>query len=347
MKHAVHILFLTGGICLFSLNVSSITPGFTFTTVCFPSPTTFTSTTSPPDSILALLWDLDADGIFDDGSGEVVTWTFGAAGTYQVGLQAIALNGDIKALYKDVSVAGVQTSFSFSAGCTGEPVQFTDLTTTWADSVTYRIWNFGDGSFTAGTKNPVHTYEEDGTYTVSLQVITGLGCEDSLTGHAVMRPPPQLTLFFTGDTALFHNDTVLVEAVGDFDSVVWNGTVSGNNFMITSPGITTVSAYLNACFTTRSFRITDHPGIHTSIMTLFTPNGDGYNDFWIIRNMEIHGIQSVRVFNGWGSMVYENPDYQNTWDGTSDSGELPSGPYYYVVQFADGTLYKGTVNILR
>jgi len=347
MKLLCKILVVTWIGLFLESGAFAITPDFTFTSGCLTTPTTLTSTTTPKDSILALLWDLDTDGQFDDASGEVVVWTFSSIGNHPVGLQAIALNGDIVAIYKDVPVAGVQALFSFSAGCMGEPVQFTDLSIAFADVVVLRTWNFGDGSPSVDIKNPVHTYTSTGTFNVSLWLITELGCQDSLINEIVMQPPPEITLVFTGDTATFHNDTILVEAAGNFDSVVWNGSVHSTLFMITSPGTYTVQVYKNECFTSSSFTIRDHPKDQAGIMTLFTPNGDGYNDLWVIKSLESLGACSVRVFDSWGSQVYQNDDYRNTWDGQSDKGALPSGPYYYVVSFSNGELYKGTVNILR
>jgi len=340
--------FLLPGIAfLLAFQTSAITPDFSFSSGCLGTPTTITSITTPPDSILTLLWDLDADGLFNDGSGVTITTTFYSIGNHPVGLQVIALNGDIRAIYKDVPVSGVQASFSFSAGCMGQPVLFTDLSTAFADSIILRTWNFGDGSPSVEAKNPQHTFTETGTFIVSLWLISNLGCHDSLESEIVMQPPPLFDLIFSGDTATFNNDTIFAEVAGTYDSAVWNSTFTGDLFVITYAGSYYVSVYLDGCFTRQSFVIRDHPLAQAGIMTLFTPNGDGFNDFWVIKNMEILGACSVRVFDSWGTQVYENADYQNTWDGRSDNGELPSGPYYYVVQFADGAIYKGTVNILR
>ena len=58
----------------------------------------------------------------------------------------------------------------------GTPIQFTDLTpgaTSW-------LWDFGDGN-TSTLPNPVHTYAHDSTYTVTLTVSVGSGCDASMT----------------------------------------------------------------------------------------------------------------------------------------------------------------------
>jgi len=68
----------------------------------------------------------------------------------------------------------------------------------------------------------------------------------------------------------------------------------------------------------------------------FTPNGDGYNDFFVIEGIERFPNNSIQFFNRWGNLVYSTDDYQNDWAGKSTSqynvgGEdLPTGTYYYM-----------------
>jgi len=334
-------------VLLFAVKGIALSVDFSFSAGCLGTPTTLTSISTPPDSILALLWDMDADGLFNDASGATAIWTFNSIGNHSVGLQAVAKDGTIKAIYKEVPVSGVQASFSFDAGCVGQPIRFTDHSIVFADSVIIRNWNFGDGSPSTDEKNPLHIFSEVGTFTVSLWVITSLGCQDSINSEIVIQAQPSYTLRFNGDTATFHNDTILVEVLGTKDSVIWNDTIKGNVLAITHPGNYSVSVYLNGCFTTTSFTIRDHQETQASIMTLFTPNADGYNDFWVVRLTPNQVSCSVRVFDSWGNLVYEDDDYKNTWDGRTDTNELPSGPYYYVVLFSDGLINKGTLNILR
>ena len=46
---------------------------------------------------------------------------------------------------------------------------------------------------------------------------------------------------------------------------------------------------------------------------------------------------SVEIFNRWGNKVYENSNYQNNWDGTSNTNfvlygeKISDGTYYYVI----------------
>jgi gliding motility-associated-like protein len=81
--------------------------------------------------------------------------------------------------------------------------------------------------------------------------------------------------------------------------------------------------------------------------TLFTPNGDGRNDRWVVNKPElIAGCQLV-IFNRNGTEVYSTNNYNNDWDGTIGGQELPEGTYYYIISCEDSRQYKGPITILR
>ncbi|MEJ2005172.1 MAG: gliding motility-associated C-terminal domain-containing protein, partial [Cyclobacteriaceae bacterium] len=77
------------------------------------------------------------------------------------------------------------------------------------------------------------------------------------------------------------------------------------------------------------------------IPNIFTPNGDGSNETFFIRNKPDADVKLL-ITNRWGKRVFTSDDYQNNWDG----GDAPDGVYYYHIQ-ADGQEYKGWVEILR
>src|SRR5690606_33836803 len=47
---------------------------------------------------------------------------------------------------------------------------------------------------------------------------------------------------------------------------------------------------------------------------VITPNGDGINDTWVVKNMEYYPGSSVKVFDISGRVVYQTKDYQNDWN---------------------------------
>lgn len=86
---------------------------------------------------------------------------------------------------------------------------------------------------------------------------------------------------------------------------------------------------------------------------VFTPNSDGYNDRYIINNLDRYSNNHFVVFNRWGNKVYEKSNYDNSWDGTSNSRytmgnkPLPVGVYYYVLKYANNRIKKGGLFLER
>ena len=84
--------------------------------------------------------------------------------------------------------------------------------------------------------------------------------------------------------------------------------------------------------------------------TVFTPNGDGYNDEFRPTYTSIKEYE-IWIYNTMGKLMYESKDITVGWDGTHKGHEAPIGAYYYVVKAkgVDGTDYKqkGTVSIVR
>jgi gliding motility-associated-like protein len=77
------------------------------------------------------------------------------------------------------------------------------------------------------------------------------------------------------------------------------------------------------------------------IPNLITPNGDNVNDKFEVIGLPINS--ELRIYNRWGERIYENKNYDNTWDGD----KAPDGVYYYDLVLPAGTFYKGWVEIMN
>ncbi len=82
--------------------------------------------------------------------------------------------------------------------------------------------------------------------------------------------------------------------------------------------------------------------INYVVPNVITPNGDGYNDVFILPEEIVIRENQVAIFNRWGKAVYKINNYQNDWNGEN----LSSGVYYYQVIF-DNYKLKGTLQVLR
>lgn len=92
------------------------------------------------------------------------------------------------------------------------------------------------------------------------------------------------------------------------------------------------------------------------IPNTFSPNGDGVNDIFYPRGTGLFQIQSMRIFNRWGEMVFEKTgfypnDLSNGWNGTYKGKQAPVDVYTYVVEIiCDNSAilpFKGNVTLIR
>jgi gliding motility-associated-like protein len=93
------------------------------------------------------------------------------------------------------------------------------------------------------------------------------------------------------------------------------------------------------------------PGDCFVASTIITPNGDNFNDTFII-NCAKDNSSDLSVFDRWGRLIYSQINYDNTWQGIDNDGkDLKEGAYIWVltVNFGQGRreVYKGTVTVLR
>jgi gliding motility-associated-like protein len=83
----------------------------------------------------------------------------------------------------------------------------------------------------------------------------------------------------------------------------------------------------------------------------FSPNGDGYNDTYIILNVETYPANnSLKVYNRWGEVVYLASPYMNDWNGFGNRGgakQLPDGVYYFEFYNGKGNKANGKITIKR
>ena len=84
------------------------------------------------------------------------------------------------------------------------------------------------------------------------------------------------------------------------------------------------------------------------VPNLFSPNGDGFNETWQIPALASFPDNEVTVINREGQIVFNQFDYNGTWDGTYNGKPLPEATYYYLINIEQGTkILRGPITILR
>jgi gliding motility-associated-like protein len=86
-----------------------------------------------------------------------------------------------------------------------------------------------------------------------------------------------------------------------------------------------------------------------AINNIITPNNDGFNDTWKMRNIDLFPDAEVLVYNRWGKLVFKTRNISdNEWDGTMDGKLLPTDSYHYILYLNDGSEPRsGVISIIR
>lgn len=130
------------------------------------------------------------------------TYTYPDTGTYQLTLYAENDDGCKDTAYATVHIRqALNASFDYTRVCPGEPVQFSDVSTSQAGTIISWKWYFGDGD-SSTAKNPIHTYAGSGPYQVTLKILTDQNCEEEITGTVTFHRRP-VANFTRGTPCLF------------------------------------------------------------------------------------------------------------------------------------------------
>jgi len=184
-----------------------------------------------------------------------------------------------------------------------------------------------------------------------LEVINANGCRFSDT-IIVSQTGPEAA--FTSDPSTGAqtgvNITFTDASTGNPVSWLWNfgdnsnASTQNTNHSYASQGTLTVLLTVTdaaGCIDTvsRNYQISNSVAIPNS----FTPNGDGYNDFFVVKGLGAFPSSSIAIFNRWGSEIYSVANYLNDWAG----GDLPDGTYFYVLKLSNGETLTGDVTVKR
>ncbi|MEY3398682.1 MAG: hypothetical protein RL220_1276, partial [Bacteroidota bacterium] len=225
-------------------------------------------------------------------------------------------------------------------------------------------WNPGDGSAPVTTTTPEYTYTYDdyGTYTMTLTVDPPGECADETSVQIVVLPPDPITGGITISEPDICDTIPTLQAVWNGEgatSINWNfgdgGASSENNtsYVYDSPGTYTVvlEAYNEICDVTEQFTAEVQVGLGPIVTELiipnvFTPNNDNKNRlFRVAYSMEEEVLPEGRnffdylsmyrllIYNRWGNLVYDSDvDGLQGWDG-GDNRDDTESTFYFILEY--------------
>ncbi|MEI6124646.1 MAG: gliding motility-associated C-terminal domain-containing protein [Bacteroidota bacterium] len=210
-----------------------------------------------------------------------------------------------------------------------------------------------------------------GMYTVTVAEEFGYNCGVSDSVHVTVMPVP--TIEIGPDTAICSYNIFRMR-VKDVDGYLDNGLYNYTYLWSTEPlsalnGTTTrnvevgcleigktykVGVAVTGCTTVNDLRMVESKLCELTLPNIITPNGDGFNDGFVIKGIENFPGSNLKVYNRWGKKIYESDDYNgtsNAWDGRGEA----DGVYYYVLTVNYGEHgscvnvenFNGTITLIR
>lgn len=243
----------------------------------------------------------------------------------------------------------LNVQFPDSVFCTG-----TNYTFTIGDTRGIEIyWSFVAGDTLKNVNAVAQAWEAAGLFTVTVGPLYS-GCGNSVTKSVRVYTSPYV--YLGADTSLCagNGSILLTNLEGPVAGAtwLWNTGAITPSLPVVEPGLYYVTASRNGC--TASDTISIANDCYVDAPNVFTPNGDGVNDYFFPRQLLTRGLTafSMHIYNRWGQDVFTTQSLSgNGWDGSYGGEPQAEGVYVYVISatFKDGQLYnkRGNLTLLK
>ena len=206
------------------------------------------------------------------------------------------------------------------------------------------LWSNGDT--TEVVNLPTGTYD--------LTITDANNCTNQHSGIYIWQPNPIVvdSILIQRTCELLNDGYIAVFPTGGYGTYefLWSNGETNDSIISLATGLYTVTITdENNCPYIQTFEILPNEELCWEIWTSFSPNGDGVNDVWNIRNSELYPDMKVTIFNRWGAKVYQSKGIYIPWNGTGPAGKLvPPETYYWIIDLGDNSTktMTGTVTVI-
>ncbi len=333
-------------------------PGFTVPDVCDGQISNFTdvstvSNTYTTNNIISWDWNFGNGVTFN---GQNALYLYAAADTFNVSLQVLTNNG-CTFTYNDIAVVHPNPEIAFTSpnpeGCDVWCADFVNTTTIASGTISSYMWDFGNGE-TSILQDPSSCFENntlaDMLYDVELTAISGQGCSSTYTESDIITVfpipvanfeavPPVSDIYNT--TFQFNNQSLIanqfdwdvagLEAFSDQDIEYTFSDADSGTYEVCLQ-VTSVHGCVHD--TCKPVYIQGYSNLY--IANAFTPDGDGLNDDF---KPSLYGFTPdnyiFRIFDRWGTLLYNTNNTLDKWDGTYNGTISPQDVYVWKVDAID------------
>lgn len=229
-------------------------------------------------------------------------------------------------------------------------------------SVTYQ-W-YKDNAPVSGETGSTLVVTQPGKYKV--EATTAKGCKKMSESFTLqVNPIPVATIQpITGEVICSYDTLQLTAVAGPSYDYRWSPEkpfriVTGaegqkvKGVFIDQETLVTLTVYNQfGCYDTATAVVHTKPCCEVFVPNAFTPNGDGNNEYFQPELQLGQIMVSMKIFDRYGKVVYDNTNIKKGWDGKYENGkEASSGTYMYFMKYtcSDGKLYekKESVSLIR
>jgi gliding motility-associated-like protein len=240
-----------------------------------------------------------------------------------------------------------------SVSCSGKYVTFT--ANNIGEGSNMLTWSFGDFDSIVNINPVYHAFNGVGTYTVTARA-NYIYCPGAVMNRTVnIFPYP--TVDVGPDTAICPGSnpielTAVVNTNGGTPAILWSTGETSNKIAVAGPGSYSAKVSVGGCETVDTVIV--GKDCYLDIPNVFTPNGDGINDYFFPRQLLSRGLTkfSMSIYNRWGQLIFESHSLDGRgWDGQLNNVPQPEGVFVFTIdaEFKDGQKehHQGNVTLLR
>jgi len=202
---------------------------------------------------------------------------------------------------------------------------------------------------------------------IKLRITDGNGCPYDSTFFVRIIPAPEISFEVDPDTGYIHKPIITftntsMEGEGwlwDFGDSTANATsfnATHTYLKVNTFPVTLTANNEDGCDTSVVIDVATKQVDSYQIPNVFTPNGDGNNDYFIPFPYVNVERAEIEIFNRWGAIVYKSSDPEILWDGKhyQSNSDCAEGSYFYISTVWEYHLnglserqIKGAVQLLR
>ncbi|MCI9846458.1 PKD-like domain-containing protein [Flavobacterium pectinovorum] len=199
------------------------------------------------------------------------------------------------------------------------------------------VWYLNSNKISGAVSN---TYEatQEGEYAV-IAINNSTGCVSHPVTANVDASFPGLELK-TSQTLAFADDSVITITVtggsATYEYQLDNGPFeSSNEIHNVKPGphIVTVRDINGCTDLSAEVYIIGYP-------KFFTPNGDGYNEYWNLIGLKDQPDSKIFIFDRYGKLLKQISSLEDGWDGTYNGSVMPASDYWFTVEYIEQSVKK-------